>query len=50
MKGDQQENIFDEFLFKLESKIIKAESKIKSTLALSEREIILKIRPVLPKS
>ena len=43
MKADQQENIYDELLFKLESKIKNTESeiKIKSALALSEIEIII---------
>ena len=43
MKVDQQENIYDDLLFKLESQIKNAESeiKIKSTLALSEIETII---------
>ena len=43
MKDDQQDNIFDDLLYKLESQIKNAESeiKIKSALALSEIETII---------
>ena len=43
MKADEQNNIFEDLLYKLEYQINKSESeiKIKSTLALSEIEIIL---------
>jgi hypothetical protein len=43
MKADEQENIYDDLLYKLESQIKNTESeiKIKSTLALSEIEIML---------
>ena len=43
MKIDQQDNIYDDLLFKLESEIKNAESEIKtkSTLALSEIETII---------
>ena len=43
MKIDQQENIYDDLLFKLESQIKNAESeiKVKSALALSEIETML---------
>jgi hypothetical protein len=43
MKDDQQDNLFDDLLFMLESQIKNTESeiKIKSALALSEIEIII---------
>ena len=43
MKDDQQENIYDDLLYQLESQIKKTESeiKIKSALALSEIETII---------